>query len=165
MIQRETTWEGYEGAFREVMRQLQEFGIEGLITGDMDLIEHRQWVENMCHEFDFKPVLPLWGLTRDEVMGGFINDGFEAVVVCVKSDVMGSEWLGRTIDNQFVADLRTLSTKNDVDICGENGEYHTYIFDGPMFRKHISLTYGGSISADGYGFLNIKGAELTDKVV
>jgi len=165
MIQRETTWENYEQTFREVMQQLREAGIEGLITGDMDVIEHRQWVENMCSEFGFKPLLPLWGLTREEVLGGFIDNGFKAVTVCVKAEAMGGEWLGRGIDGQFMSDLQVLSQSTGVDICGENGEYHTYVFDGPLFRKRISPVYGGQRWREGYGFLQIERAELTEKVI
>ncbi|MCJ7823302.1 MAG: diphthine--ammonia ligase, partial [Anaerolineales bacterium] len=165
MIQRQTTWEGYEQAFREVMQQLREAGVEGLITGDMDVVEHRKWVENMCSEFGFKPLLPLWGLTREEVLGGFIDNGFKAVTVCVKAEALGSEWLGREIDRPFMSDLKIISKKSGVDICGENGEYHTYVFDGPIFRKRISPVYGGHTWRDGYGFLDIDRAELMEKVV
>ncbi len=163
MIQRETTWEGYEQTFREVMRELREMGVEGLVAGDMAVEEHRQWVENMCGEFEFRPVLPLWGLDPADVLDEFIAEGFEAVVVCVKGEFLGGEWLGRKIDRGFKDDLQDPRRGPAVDICGENGEFHTFVVDGPFFGKRVSLVHGDKVWQDGYGFLEIAGASLAGK--
>ncbi len=162
MVQRRTTWEGYEDAFREVMTELRELGIDGLVTGDMDVIEHRTWVENKCSEFGLKPVLPLWGFAPDEVLGEFIDEGFEAVVVCLKAELMDGSWLGRRIDREFMSDLKS-SQDPGFNICGENGEYHSFVIDGPLFQKRISFAYGDKVWRDGYGFLDIERAELVLK--
>jgi len=164
MIQRETTWDGYEKEFRDVMKRIREEGIEGLVTGDMDILEHRKWVEDMCREFDLQPLLPLWGLGREAILGEFIGAGFEAVVVCVKGDFLGEEWLGRVIDERFVVDLQDNSRSSGLDICGENGEYHSFVVDGPIFRQRISVTLGGRTWRDGYGFLDVDNARLIKKV-
>ncbi len=164
MIQRETTWEGYEATFREVMRGLQQEGIEGLVAGDMALEEHRQWMENMCGEFGFEPILPLWGLDPADVVDEFIAEGFKSVVVCVKGEFLGEEWLGREIDRGFKDELENPGREPVVDVCGENGEFHTFVFDGPLFSERLSLVHGGKHWKDGYGFLELSRASLTGKV-
>lgn len=165
MIQRETNWEGYEQTFREVMSELCKVGIEGLVTGDIDMIEHRQWTENMCNEFGFKALLPLWNLAREDILKGFIDDGFETIVVCLKADIMDDKWLGRRIDRKFMADIRDYQQTHSVDIYGENGEYHTFVVDGPAFRKRISVTLGDKVLSEGYWFQDIAQAIFSEKAV
>ena len=165
MIQRETTWAGYEQAFREVMRKLREMGIEGLVTGDIDMIEHRTWTENMCGEFGIKALLPLWKHDREEILEGFIGDGFESIAVCLKADSSDDRWLGRKIDRVFMAELQDYSRSHSFDICGENGECHTFVIDGPSFKKRISITPGDKVFSEGYWFQDIAKAKLTGKAV
>ena len=165
VIQRETTWEGYEQAFREVLSKLRERGIEGLVTGDIDMIEHRTWTENICGEFGIKALLPLWKLDREEILKGFIEDGFESVVVCLKADAMDDSWLGRRIDRKFLIDIKDYQRNRNLDICGENGEYHTFVIDGPSFKKRISITPGEKVFSEGYWFQDIVKAKLTRKAV
>jgi diphthine-ammonia ligase len=165
IIQRDTTWERYEQTFREVMTRLREEGIEGLVTGDMDVEEHRTWTENMCSEFGLKALLPLWKIDRDEMLKGFIDDGFETVIVCLKADATDARWLGRTIDLGFMAELQDYGRSHSFDICGENGEYHTFVIDGPSFHKHISITPGEKIFSEGYWFQDIIKAELVRKAI
>jgi uncharacterized protein (TIGR00290 family) len=162
MIQRETTWEGYEETFREVMHELREKGVEGLVVGDMAVDGHRQWVESMCGEFGFMPLLPLWGRDPADVLDEFVAEGFEAVTVCVKGEFLGDAWLGRRIDREFKAELQDAG-RPAVDVCGENGEYHTFVVDGPLFGMRIALAEGGKVWKDGYGFLQIAGAGVAAK--
>jgi uncharacterized protein (TIGR00290 family) len=163
MIQRETTWESYEQAFREVMSKLREEGIEGLVTGDIDIEEHRTWTENICSEFGLKVVMPLWKLDRKEIMTGFIEDGFESIVVCLKADILDEGWLGRRIDKKFMSDMQKYQRSHDIDICGENGEYHTFVIDGPAFKKRISINPGEKVLSEGYWFQDIVQEKLIQK--
>lgn len=163
LVQRETTSGNYEQVYRSVMRELRTTGVEGLVTGDIDLADGRLWVESNCREFGLEPLMPLWNIAPHEVMRQFIEEGFEAVVVCVRADVLGGEWLGRRVDRQFVADLAELGHKPGVHVCGENGEYHTLVVDGPPFRKRLSIAPGRKVWRDGYGFLEIDHAELASK--
>ena len=165
MIQRETTWEGYEQAFREVMKKLHEIGVEGLVTGDIDMMEHRTWTENMCSKFGLKALMPLWKLDRKEIMTGFIADGFESIVVCLKADILDERWLGRRIDKKFMSAMEKYKRSHDIDICGENGEYHTFVIDGPSFQKRISITPGDKVLSEGYWFQDITKARLIRKAV
>lgn len=164
IIQRETTWEGYERTFREVMNELRNKGIEGRVTGDMDIVEHRTWTEDICGEFGLKTVMPLWGLNPEDILKGFIDEGFESIVVCLKADLLDDSWLGRRIDRKFMADFQDYSRKRSLNICGENGEYHTFLVDGPGFQKRISITPQEKVLSDGYCFLDIGEARLVQKV-
>ncbi len=145
------------------MRELRAMGIEGLVTGDIDLADGRLWVEGNCREFGLKAVMPLWNIVPEEVMGQFIEEGFQALVVCVRADLFGGDWLGREVDREFVATLVEFGHKPGVHVCGENGEYHTLVTDGPPFRKRVSLAPGKKVWSDGYGFLEIDHAELVPK--
>ena len=165
IIQRETTRETYEKVYRGVMQELRGMGIDGLVTGDIDLLEGRAWVEGICSEFGLRAVMPLWGLGPEETLRGFIDEGFEAIVVCLKADLFDEKWLGRKIDEQFITDLRDFRQNPSFHICGENGEYHTFVIDGPIFQKHISLTHGDKVWREGFGFFDIDEAKLTQKAM
>ena len=127
------------------------------------MIEHRTWTENICGEFGIKALLPLWKLDREEILKGFIENGFESIVVCLKADASDARWLGRKIDRWFMAELQDYQRNHSFDICGENGEYHTFVVDGPCFRKRISITPGDKVLSEGYWFQDIAKAKLTRK--
>lgn len=165
LIQRETTWESYEKVYRGVMHELRETGIDGLVTGDMGLPEGRAWVEGICSEFGLRALMPLWGLVPEEVLRGFVDEGFEAIVVCLRADLFDGKWLGRKVDEQFITDLQDFRRDPSFHICGENGEYHTFVVDGPIFQKRVSLTHGDKVWREGYGFFDIDQAKLTQKAM
>lgn len=137
IVQREATWEGYEEEFKKALSLLKGEGIQAGVFGDIDLQGHRDWVERVCSESGLTAILPLWQRSRESLIDEFIANGFKAVIVAVKSESMGSEWLGRELDRQFVKDLKRLP---QVDLCGENGEYHTFVYDGPIFKRPVEFT-------------------------
>ena len=165
IIQRETTPETYETVYRGVMEELRAMGIEGLVTGDMDVVEHREWVDSHCREVGLEALMPLWGQSPEALLSDFVEAGFEAVVVCVKKDFFDETWLGRRLDEQLVADLHAIGVTPGFHVCGENGEYHTLVVDGPCFAKRIHVARGEKVWRDGYGFFDIGRARLVDKVV
>lgn len=137
LIQKQVTWDTYEREFKKTVRELKRLGIEGMVFGDIYIQAHRNWVENRCNEIGIKPILPLWGENPGNLVSEFINAGFKAIVVCVRADVLGKEWLGRKVDEFFVEDLRKLG--GVVDLCGELGEYHTLVIDGPIFKRKLEI--------------------------
>ena len=159
MIQRAASWESYEGEFKRAVLALKEEGIEAGVFGDIDLIEHREWIERVCRELGVKPVLPLWGSDREEVMEELISAGFEAVVVAVRKDALGPEWLGRGIDDRFVDELRG----KGIDLCGEEGEYHTLVIDGPIFSRRLVIERAEIVDRGEVTFLDITGFKLETK--
>ncbi len=158
LLQKETTGNGYEQEFKEAVRSLIPKGIKGMIFGDIYLQEHKDWVERVCGELGIEAVEPLWREEPERILLDFINRGFEAIIVSAKVDLFGEEWIGRKIDRDFFNYLK----ENSIDICGENGEYHTLVVDGPMFKKKIRITEKKSITREGYWFLDTVEYSLQD---
>ncbi len=156
IVQKEVTWDTYEQEFKKALLELkEEVGIKGAVFGDIDLQEHKDWVDRVCSEVDIEPIEPLWGGNQDEIIIDFINKGFEAIVINVKANFFGKEWLGRRIDRTFVNDLYKLKEKNDIHICGEAGEYHTFVTNGPFFKKRIKIIESSKVLKNGNWFLDI----------
>ena len=156
LLQKETTWDGYEQEFKEAVQNLIPSGVEGMVFGDIYLQEHRDWVERVCNYLNIEAVEPLWGKSTEEILSCFIGVGFEAVVVSAKSDLIDKDWVGRRVDKAFMENLK----KKDIDICGENGEYHTLVTNGPIFNGRIQLIESRVISRDNYWLLDTIKYEL-----
>ncbi len=152
IVQRQATWGGYEEEFKKVLTVFKEEGVQTGVFGDIDVQEHRDWVERVCSESGLNAILPLWQRSRESLMDEFIAAGFKAVIVAVKLECMGSEWLGKQIDRQFVEDMKRLP---QVDLCGENGEYHTFVYDGPIFKMPMAFSAGEKIRLKTHCFLDI----------
>lgn len=160
LIQRRTTRANYEAEFRNMLLTLKQEGITGGVFGDIDFNEHRQWIDRICAEGGITPYLPLWGESQDKILRDFINLGFEAVVVATKADLLGEEWLGRKIDLDFLSHLAELAKTRNITPCGEAGEYHTLVIDGPLFGKRIDLLETRKVLRDEHWFLEIVKGEL-----
>jgi len=150
----------YEQAFKKAISALKRNGVEGMVFGDIYLQEHRDWIERVCGELGIIPLLPLWGMAPEHVLSDFIEAGFEAVIISAKADVFDREWLGRKIDHSFLFDIKNLEQGKGLDVCGEQGEYHTLVVDGPLFCKRIRVTYGVKVQRNGYWFLDIPRCRL-----
>ena len=149
-----TTPETYENDFRRALMDAKKKGIDGIITGDIyDVALHEPgWLDKVTKEIGLVPVRPLWHRDTTEVLDEFIKDGFKATVVRVKKEFLGMDWLGRTIDRQFFNDLKKLG---NVDLCGERGEYHTFVRDGPDFKKRIEIQETKTSTVNSWGRLEI----------
>ena len=153
----------YEAAFKRAVSKLQRIGVEGIVFGDIYLDEHRQWGERVASEIGVTPYWPLWGRDTHELLPEFIDAGFEAVVVAANVQYFREEWLGRRTDAQFQADIEQLAGERGVDVCGERGEYHTLVIDGPLFRRRLAVTYGPRVQKDGYWMLDLPRGRLQPK--
>ena len=150
----------YEQTFKKAVSALKRNGVEGMVFGDIYLQEHRDWIERVCQELGITPLLPLWGMAPERVLGGFIEAGFEAIITSAKADIFDEEWLGRRIDRSLRFDLKKLGEGKEFDVCGEQGEYHTFVVDGPLFRKRVQVTYGVRVQRSGRWFLDIPRCRL-----
>jgi diphthine-ammonia ligase len=135
LIQIKTSWENYEENFKKVVRKLKDKGIEGGVFGDIDLEEHREWVERVCREVGIKAFLPLWGIEAEELIEELLKLNFKAIVVATRLE---ENLPGRVLDKALVRQFSKLGSHP----CGENGEYHTFVTDGPIFRKALKVTRG-----------------------
>jgi diphthine-ammonia ligase len=153
----------YEEEFKEAVKELiPGAGIKNMVFGDIYLTEHKDWVERVCNDLNIHPVEPLWGISAESIVKEFINSGFKSVIVSCKSDIMGEEFIGRCIDEKLLAELK----KKNICPCGENGEFHTFVIDGPIFKNRIEITESRSILKKGFWehwFLDIKKYELHKK--
>lgn len=160
IIQQKTTWSNYEQDFKKVIPDLKKEGVEGGVFGDIDIQEHRDWVDSICNDLNIKPILPLWGKSRRKLLDDFITAGFEAIVVAAKAEIFGKDFVGSRVDEKFIVYLEKLQ---GVDICGEAGEYHTFVLNGPIFKKSLKILDSSKVLRDGYWFLGISKYKLDRK--
>jgi diphthine-ammonia ligase len=133
--QRRVSWNTYERDFIKALNAFKQEGIEGGIFGALYLSDDRAWVERVCNEAGITPLLPLWDIGEKDLLRAFIEEGFEAIVVAVRRDLVDEHWLGTKIDGKFMAHMK----KRGIDVCGEYGEYHTLVVDGPIFSRRIEI--------------------------
>ncbi len=163
VIQRRTTRESYESVYIDMLKGFKREGIEGGVFGDIDFNAHLEWIERVCRAADITPHLPLWLESQDKLVREFINAGFKAVVVAAKPEFFGEEVLGRTLDRDFLDYLEELSKTTHITPCGEAGEFHTLVIDGPLFKKRVEVLEAKKVIREGRRFLDISSVELKDK--
>lgn len=127
----------YDQIMNNVLGELRQTGISHSIFGDIFLEDLREYREARLKEAGLKAVFPLWKRNTTDLIKEFIDLGFKTVVVCVKSPLLSADFAGRIIDHDFLKDL-----PGNVDPCGENGEFHTFVFDGPIFKEPVAFDIG-----------------------
>lgn len=162
IIKQVTSPDTYENNFRNALLELKSEGIEGLVTGDVFNVALHEagWLDRICREVGLIPIRPLWHLDTKKILIEFINEGFKAIVVRIKNEIIGLDWLGREINQTFYEDLLNLGT---IDPCGEHGEYHSFVVDGPIFKNRIVITDSEKMTINGYGRLKIKKYKINSK--
>ena len=160
LLQRATTDGGYEREFKETVGGVIPEGIEALVFGDIYFEPHKEWTDRVSAELGLEGISPLWGYSPEEVFLEFLAAGFEAIVVSARADLMGEEWLGRKLDEDFLADLKRLE---GVDVCGENGEYHTLVVDGPMFKRRLAIGAMRKVLREGRWLLDIREGDGSER--
>lgn len=154
MVQKKVSGD-FESVFKETVGGLN--GVKGIVFGDIYLEEHRRWIERVCNDLRVEPIFPLWGMDSEEIVNEFINEGFEAIVVSGRKELIGMEWIGKKLDKEFMRHLKA----EGLDICGENGEYHTFVISGPLFRGRIDIYSRVVTERDDHWFLNIEDIRVT----
>ena len=130
--------EEYEASMREVLQRYLTFGVSSVVFGDIFLEDLRKYREDNLSKIGMKAVFPIWKRDTTELAHEFIDLGFRAVITCVDSNVLDKIFVGRLFDEQFLSELPA-----NVDPCGENGEFHSFVYDGPIFQKRVSYKKGG----------------------
>ena len=126
------SWKEYEYQFIEKLTFLKSLGIQSGIFGDIDLIAHREWEEKVCGAAGIAACLPLWNEDRLSLVSEFFHAGFKARVSCVDGRFLDDTFVGCEFDQSFIDRLPA-----GVDACGENGEFHTFVYDGPNFINPV----------------------------
>jgi len=144
--------------FRDAVKEIKrDLGIEAGIFGNIWIEEHRQWAERICTDLDITLILPLWGLNEQDLLRELVDSGFKAVVVAAEPQL--TDYLGHAVDGPFIDSV----TRMGIDPCGENGEYHTFVTDGPIFRKRIEIFESRKIIKEDHGLLEITKADAVEK--
>ncbi len=151
----------YEVEFKKAIRELQSHGerIDAAVFGHIET--HKPLVDRICQDLGIDLLLPLWKQSSEKIIKDIIDAGFEVILVSVKEGLLGREWLGRRIDCEFIRDLK--KANSSIDPCGENGEFHSFVCDGPIFKKKVAITSTSPVCKEGYWFLNIGDFILQDK--
>jgi uncharacterized protein (TIGR00290 family) len=149
LLQRAITRNGYEETFKEAMRTLIPHQVKGIIFGDIHIQGHKDWVERVCGELGIEAVEPLWGRDPEKILLDFMDAGFEAIIVSTKLNLINKEWIGHKVDREFLSYLK----ENNIDACGENGEYHTFVTYGPIFKKKVRIHKSKTTTRDNHWFL------------
>lgn len=131
------TMEVYESVMKTTLSKLKQQGVTHSIFGDIFLEDLRKYRDDKLSEIGFEGVFPLWQVPTQDLIQDFIKLGFKTIVVCVNERFLDKSFVGRIIDQDFINDL-----PKNVDVCGENGEFHTFTFDGPIFSKPILFEIG-----------------------
>jgi uncharacterized protein (TIGR00290 family) len=127
----------YEKYMMKTMKQLHHEKFTHSVFGDIFLEDLRAYREAQLATIGIKAVFPIWKRNTTELINEFIDLGFKAIVVCVNEKYLDKSFCGRIIDESFIKDL-----PQHVDMCGENGEFHTFVYDGPLFKKPVIFTKG-----------------------
>jgi uncharacterized protein (TIGR00290 family) len=127
----------YENAMFQKVNGLKETGCTHAIFGDIFLEDLKIYREQKLATLDVECVFPLWKIDTTELVHEFIHLGFKSIIVCVNEQYVNKSFCGRIIDHDFINDL-----PSNVDPCGENGEFHSFVFDGPIFNTPIEFTKG-----------------------
>jgi uncharacterized protein (TIGR00290 family) len=157
--------EKYEEEFKEAVTTLKnKSNIGGMVFGDIYLDDHKDWIDRVCKDLKIKSYEPLWNLSPEKIFSEFVDLGFKAVVVSCKAELFDEDFIGKLVDYDM---LDYLKEKN-ICPCGENGEFHTFVTDGPIFKKSIEIIKAKPILKDGFWkhwFLDIKEWTVKNKTI
>jgi diphthine-ammonia ligase len=143
----------YEHNFKSVLSELKLEGVTAGVFGDLYLTEHRVWIERVCKEMGIEAIFPLWENDTKALLAEFIELGFEAVTVSVRECLLPESWLGRRINASFFQDITALE---GVDPCAENGEYHSFVFNGPLFKSSVAFEEKQRYRSNAHIFLEME---------
>jgi len=144
----------YEKAFEQALIKAKVvYGAEACAFGDIDVTENIEWDRARCVNVHLRPFIPLSGFcSRREVILHYFNSGFKAIIKCVQKKYLTNDFLGK----QLTSDIASEIMKAGACVCGENGEYHTLVIDGPIYKFPIDIELGMTVDFGNYSAINVK---------
>lgn len=136
-LPKEPSMEEYREIMGRTMTEIQSQGITHSIFGDIFLEDLKKYREDQLRSIGMKGIFPLWKINTTDLIREFLDLGFKTIVVCVNETYLDKSFAGRIIDEDFIKDL-----PENVDVCGENGEFHTFTFNGPLFKNPVEFEIG-----------------------
>ncbi len=140
----------YERNIVEALEAFRAKGVGSVVFGDLFLEDIRAYREKLLTRLGMKGLYPVWGRNTSALIKEFLARGFKTAVVCVDPAKLSRAFVGRVLDEQFLSELPA-----EVDPCGENGEFHTFVFDGPGFRTPVPFSFGEVVLRDGFWFADL----------
>ena len=139
-----TTGDEYIQSMERSLKQAKSMGAEACVFGDIDIKEHRVWNEQRCAVAGLKAVLPLWEEKREKLARESIREGYKCIIKCIQPEKLPESFLGRVLDEKLLSEMAEYKT----DLCGENGEYHTIVTDGPLFKHPVDCITGKTLHTE-----------------
>ena len=136
-ITKNSSNEEYEEKMRDKLLSYRAQGVVSVVFGDIFLEELRRYREENLSRIGMKAIFPIWKMDTTELANRFIDLGFKAVITCIDANILDKTFVGRVFDRHFLDEL-----PSTVDPCGENGEFHSFVFDGPIFGKRVLFNTG-----------------------
>lgn len=143
---------GYEDVFLQVLRRLRERGVTGVLFGNVHLADVRGWYEDRTTAAGLRHLEPLWGEAPAAVAAEVVELGYRARVVSVDLEAGNADWLGRDLAPGLLEEIAA----SGADPCGERGEYHTFVLDGPAFRHGVAVRHGDVVEMKGHRLLDLQ---------
>ena len=151
----QTTETELDTAFRESLEALTKLNVRGVIFGDIHLESVRTWYEERVNAAGLEHIEPNWGDPSIEIAWEVVERGYQAIVVSVDRAQRATRYLGREVDADMVTEI---GCTDGIDPCGERGEYHTFVFDGPAFNYPVDFSVDGELELDGHKLVELKPA-------
>lgn len=146
-----SSWQEYETKFVAALQALgKQYALTHAVFGDIDLQAHRDWEEKVCAQAGLTALLPLWQQNRKALVYQMLDAGIETMIVSCNT-TMGERFLGKMLTPELVAELESLG----VDVCGENGEFHTLVLHCPLFSQSLKILTGKKLLHNGYWFTEL----------
>ena len=152
LVQKKVEQENFEHEFKKTVGACAKNGTQGVVFGDICLEPHKEWVDRVCGELGLEAVEPLWGIKTENIIREFFQEGFETIIVSGNQNLIDKRFIGRKMDGEFIEHLKS----KNLDVCGENGEFHTFVTSGPLFRGRIEIADADVTSRQGFWFLDVR---------
>jgi len=146
----------YENIMKETCEAAVRAGIDQIAFGDLFLADIRAYREKQLENSGLQPIFPVWGMPTWELARSMIQSGVRAKLTCVDPKLLAPEFVGREFNEQLLSEFPP-----NIDPCGENGEFHTFVYAGPMFQHGLSVEVGEIVSRDGFVFADLSLSQTT----
>jgi diphthine-ammonia ligase len=151
-------------SYQKALASLKSEGIDTLITGDIAEVGGQpNWIRECAEPLDIKVITPLWGADRLEVLQRLVDERVSTIFSCVKSPWLTKDWVGRKVDDASIRELQLIRVQTGLDLCGEQGEFHTLVTDAPRFKKRIQIDAFGSESDGNLHYIQLQRVSFVEK--
>lgn len=157
----------YEKGYEIGLRRLrEEMRISTVVTGDIGEVgKYPNWIHDRCRAVGMEARFPLWGRDRKLLLQQLLARGFKAYISCVKGPSLTQEWVGRRLEKSTIAELENLCERIGMDLCGEQGEYHTLVTDGPAFAREIAIESYSRRNAGALTYMKLERLALIERSI